>query len=268
MFDCHLHSFFSGDSEMDAKVACEASLKLGLDGLAFTDHLDIDYPNPDIRFNLDYDSYIRFMNELRTIYEGRLKILKGIEVGIQPHVIEESLKVVEKYDYDYVLASVHIVDGIDVYLKEYFEGRTKQQTYARYLEEVLFMVKNFGNFDVMGHIEYVTRRSVYEDKTLRYADYSELIDEIFKAIIQRGKGFEVNTGGCRYHHGKKGYELDLNIIKRYKELGGEIICLGSDAHNIEHIGFMFDNFKDAIAECGFKYLTHFVERKPVFEPIR
>ncbi len=266
MFDSHVHSSFSGDSDMPAETACETAIKLGLSGIAFTDHLDIDFPDFDVKFLIDFEQYSSVMDEIKSRFESGLKVLKGIEVGIQPHVIEESDETVKKYDFDFVIASIHIIDKLDPYCGKYFENKTsKHQAFMRYLEEVLLSVTKFDNFDVVGHIGYIRRYCSYDDRTLRYTDYSDIVDTILKTAISKGKGIEINTSGFR---GDLNSPIpDFDIITRYKELGGEILTIGSDAHTPEHIALNFPYVKDMLKEIGFKYLTHFEKRVPVFDKI-
>ncbi|MDP4094301.1 MAG: histidinol-phosphatase HisJ family protein [Bacillota bacterium] len=265
MFDCHVHSSFSGDSEMPAQTACERAIELKLEGLAFTDHLDYDYPNYSSLFDIDFDVYSEYMDRLKNAYSNKLKVLKGIEVGVQPHVIDKSLKIIEDYNFDFVILSVHIIDRQDPYYKEYFIGKTKQQAFGRYLELINSTMKEFKNFDVLGHIGYVRRYCGYDDSTLRYCEYSDILDEILKNVINLGRGIEVNTSGYR---GGLGSPIpDIDIIKRYRELGGEIICLGSDSHFAEHIADGFGQAKQLLLDTGFKYTAHFENRNPIFDLI-
>jgi histidinol-phosphatase (PHP family) len=264
MFDCHIHSDFSSDGRMTAEAACERAAALGLHGLAFTDHLDIEYPDTNENFNIDFDCYMEFMRNIRNQYKHQLKVAVGIEVGIQPHVIEQTQKIVWAHEFDYVLASVHIIDGIDPYLKEYYKDKTRIEAYERYIKEILYMVRNFPDFDNVGHIEYITRYADYDDRSLRYKDHSDLFDELLRELIDMGKGFEVNTGSFRDKPGIRTCEYDIAVLKRYRELGGEIASLGSDAHNTEYIGYKFDVFKDILIEAGFSHAVYFEKRKPVF----
>ncbi len=265
MFDCHMHSLFSADSEMIPDEACEAALKQSLEGIAFTDHLDFDYPETDESFFIDYHEYFKVITAIKDEYKGRLKVLRAIEAGIQPHVLDETLKIVDSFSFDYVLASVHIIGGIDPYLREYYKGKTKLDAYERYLEEIYFMITQFESFDMVGHFEYIIRYSQYADRTIRYADHSDIFDSILKELIKQGRGFELNTG--TYRDPVSSAEYDFEVLKRYRELGGELICLGSDAHRIDHIGLRFDYFAQMIKDAGFTHTVHFENRKPIWDKL-
>ncbi len=264
MYDCHIHSNFSLDSELTAEKACEKAMELKLDGIIFTDHYDYDYPDFDLKFNIDFENYFKYMKELKLKYKDQLKVLNGLELGIQPHVAEQSRKIVEGYDFDFVIMSVHIIDRMDPYTQKYYEGKTKYQADMRYLEEIRNTMKLFDNFDVLGHIGYIRRYSCFEDKSLNCSDYGDIIDEILSEVIKNGKGIEINTSGYR----SLGTPIpDFDIVQRYRELGGEIITLGSDSHNAEHIGWGFAETLDKMKAIGFNYVAHFEGRKPVFEKI-
>lgn len=268
MFDCHVHSTFSTDSNMKAETACEAAIKAGLQGIAFTDHVDFDYPGYSNEFMFDLGDYQKFMNNLKSKYNTKLKVLRGVEVGIQPHVIDDSFNLISKYELDYILASVHVIDGQDVYEVEFYSNKSKKQAYLRYLKEVLYMINNYTYFDVVGHLDYIIRNCDYEDRTFRYSDHSDIFDEIFKKLIADGKGFEINTGSYRdKSDGRSVPQYDIETLKRFRQLGGEIICLGSDAHRPEYIGYKFDYFSEMLLQAGFRYTAHFEDRKAIFTPL-
>jgi len=265
MFDCHIHSKFSADSGMDAADACETAIQLGLEGIAFTDHLDIDYPGSDLSWSIDFNQYFTQIAALKDKYKARLNVLRAIEVGIQPHVIDESLRIVKAGFFDYVLASVHIIDGIDPSTEVCYYKRLKLDAYERYLQEIFYMITHFDNFDMVGHFEYIIRYAHYVDRSLRYVDHSDVFDSILKKLIKQGRGFEVNTG--TYRDPSVSVEYDAAVLKRYRELGGELICLGSDAHRKDHIGLRFDFFMQIIKDAGFKYTVHYENRKPIYDKL-
>ncbi|NJD01448.1 MAG: histidinol-phosphatase HisJ family protein [Ruminiclostridium sp.] len=264
MIDCHVHSKFSTDSEMIPEAACDKAFDVGLKGLTFTDHLDFDFPGADSFDNIDFVKYSIYMDNLKDKYKQKLSVFNGIEVGIQPHVLEESLKAVKSVDFDYVLASVHIIDGIDPYCRDYYNGKSKKEAYELYLQKILYAMLNFEDYDNIAHMEYIIRYAGYNDRTLRYSNHTGILDQIFRELIVRGKGFEINTGSFRDKHGIVTAQYDAAILKRYRELGGEIISLASDAHNPYYIGYKFHFFRDMLLDCGFTHVTHFEKRKPVF----
>ena len=268
MFDCHVHSSFSGDSQMPAEIACKTAIEKGLSGIAFTDHLDFDYNNDDEFIDIDFNVYSDFMDKLKSTYNrSNFKVLKGIEIGIQPHIVKKTMSVVNGYNFDFVLASVHCIDGIDPYVKGFYDGKSKQSIYERYLQEILIMIKSIDDYDIVGHLEYITRYSNYTDRSMKYIDHKETFDAIFTHLIGVNKGFEVNTGSFRDKPNIKAIEFDIALLKRYKELGGEIITIGSDAHDSEYLAYKFPYFKEMLLEAGFKYTTHFEERMPIFDKI-
>ena len=265
MFDCHMHTNFSTDGKMNARQACEKALSIGLEGIVITDHQDIGFPGNDNAWSVDFSQYFNELSMVQSEYTDRLKVLKGIEIGIQPHVIDESDALIKSYPFDYVLASVHIVDGYDPYQRMYYEGKSKSEAYRLYLEEIYFMITNFPDFDMVAHFEYIARYADYVDRTLRYADHTDIFDSILKVLINRGRGFEVNTATFRDPNAS--VEYDFAVLKRYRELGGELICLGSDAHRPEHIAMRFDYFAQMLKKAGFDYTVHFENRKPVWDRI-
>ncbi|ACL76275.1 histidinol-phosphatase HisJ family protein [Ruminiclostridium cellulolyticum] len=265
MHDNHIHSKFSADSHMEAEEACKRAVEIGLSGLVFTDHVDYDFPDFDESFLIDYNEYFSFFHELKARWKSKLDILIGVEMGYQPQVIDEIENTLNSYSFDFVINSVHIIEHKDPYTGDYFIGKTQEQAYERYLQEILCSVNAYDNYDVIGHIGYAARYGNYKDKPIRYKDYSDIIDEILKAVIEKGKGIELNTSGLR---GDLGCTIPgYDVFKRYFELGGEIITIGSDSHYTEHLGHSFNEALEYMANIGFKQVAHFEKRKPVFEKI-
>ncbi len=265
MFDNHVHSNFSTDSNLDANYACEIAINKGLEGIAFTDHVDIDYPRID--FSIDFAKYHEVISKLQIKYKGKLQILKGLEVGMQEHVMTETDKIIKENNFDFVIASIHLLERLDPYDKVYYENKTKSEAYTNYLQEILKGISYFNDFDIPGHLDFIIRFAPYEERSLFYSDYSDIIDAIFDKLIKAGKGIEINTGSYRKIENIKTAVLDMNIYKRFKELGGEIVTIGSDSHSEAFLGYDFKYYIDLLKDCGFKYIAHFEGRKPVFEKI-
>jgi histidinol-phosphatase (PHP family) len=265
MYDSHIHSFFSGDSESDAYEICKAALDKNLKGIAFTDHLDIDYPNYDEIFLINFDKYHDYIKNLKYQQRNNIDVLYGIEVGIQPHVLEESLKIVKKYDFDFVIMSTHIVSYTDLHNGDFTKNKNKFDAYMQYFKEFDSLIDLFTEFDVLGHLDMIRRYGDYVDKNIDIEQFKDVIDNILRKVINLGKGIELNSSGYRY--GLNSPMPSFEIIKRYKELGGEILTFGSDAHFPEHIAYNFNMVEEIAKSAGFKYVCHFEARKPVFDKI-
>jgi len=265
MFDNHTHTTFSLDSTMQAEDAINSAKVLGLDGIAFTDHVDFDYPGYDDAFNFDIFKYSEFVDKLIKDYSDTLTILKGIELGLQPHINHKNIEAAKKVDFDFIIGSVHIIDHMDPYTGDYYVGKTKKDSYTRYLQAIYDGTLSFKDYDVIGHIGYIRRYGDFNDRSMNYKDYSDVIDSILKTVLHDGKGIEVNTSGLR---GILGCTMpDEGILTRYKELGGEIITIGSDAHNPNDVGANFNETIELLKKIGYKYTCHFVKRKPIFEKL-
>lgn len=264
MIDCHVHSAFSADSTEKAETTCNHAIEIGLEGITFTDHLDLDYPAGDISFLIDFDAYAHYMNGLKREYRDRLKIFMGVEAGYQPQVIQATDSLIRGYDFDFVINSVHAVNGTDPYYGDFYVGKTKYEAYSEYLKAILDSVSAYKNYDVVGHIGYIRRYGNYDDRSLRHLDYKDLLDMILKTVIHDGKGIEINTSGLRSLSSPM---PDFDIIKRYLKLGGEIITLGSDAHRAEHIGYEFDAVLDVLKGLGVRRIAHYEGRKAFFDAI-
>ena len=168
----------------------------------------------------------------------------------------------KSYHFDFVIGSVHSIRRSDIAFGEIFKSYSDEEVYHMTLEETLEDVKLYDDFDTLGHLDYMTRYGRTREKEYSYQKYSEIIDEILKVLIHKGKGLELNMAGLKY--GLPYAHPHKDVLKRYKELGGEIITIGADGHKPEHIAYDFHKVKEILNECGFAYYTEFKERKPVF----
>lgn len=259
-YDYHVHSHFSADCEADMKDTIETAIDLGLREICFTDHIDYDYCDPSINFLFDIAEYTNYFNLMKKRYGNRIKMLRGIEIGIQPHIIEKCDKVIDKWDFDFVICSMHTCERNDLYNGDFYIGKTPREAYIKYFEELLYCIRNFKNFNVIGHINILARYNESVAKE-RLSDYFDVLEVIFKALIERNKGIEVNTSSLKY---SDTLLLSPDVLKFYHELGGEIITVGSDAHESHVLTHEFDHVYEILKEIGFKYITTFEKRKPKF----
>lgn len=264
-WDQHMHCNFSGDSDALPEDMIKAGIAHGLSGICFTDHLDYDYPEEPNIFLLDFDNYFKVLSDLREKYTDKISVNIGIELGLQAQAAGQNLAVAEKYPFDFIIGSSHVVNHMDPYYPEFFAGRDEDAAYMEYFESVLENINSGVDFDVYGHIDYVVRYGPNKNAFYTYEKFKDIIDEILTQLISKGKGIEVNTGGFKYGLGHPNPTED--IIKRYRELGGEIITMGADAHVPEYVAYEFDKTAQIIKNCGFKYYTVFKNRKAEFIPL-
>lgn len=262
LYDMHIHSRFSGDSKAAPVDIAEHALKKGLQGICFTDHLDIDYREEPGLFGLNIPAYKKEILNVKNTYSGKLSIGWGIELGLQPHIAAENNQVTANHDFDFVIGSTHVVNHIDIYYPAFYEGRSEDDCYRQYFEETLENARSNVDFDVYGHLDYVIRYGPNKDKYYSYEKFSDIIDEILHVLISKGKGIELNTAGLKY--GLAHAHPTEAVLRRYRELGGEIITLGSDGHAPEQIAWDFEKVPDILKSAGFEYFTVFHERKPEF----
>lgn len=260
--DYHIHTLFSGDSDANLDEIAINAINKGFKSICITDHLDFDFYADGILFELDEDKYYEELLLFKEKYKSKLDIRIGIETGLEPDKVIRLDRFINKHDYDFIIGSSHLINGYDPYYPEYFMGKSDYEAFKEYFESIVTNINSCSNFDVYGHIDYVVRYSPNKDKNYNYLDYIDIIDEILKGLINSGKGIEVNTSG--YRSNMRNPNPCFEIVRRYKELGGEIITLGSDSHKPEDIGYRFEDTIENIKACGFEYYTTFKKRKPCF----
>ena len=262
LFDYHIHSDFSADCSTPMEKTIEQAIKLGLKEICFTEHLDYDYPDPTISFEFDREAYDRKIKHMQETYRDHIVIKKGIEIGVEPHLLNKYTALMEKETYDFVICSMHTSDRKELHYGTFFKNRSTKEAYEIYYEELLYCVKNYKQYNVLGHLDLVKRYKTYDGNN---DEFYPIIKEIFRTIILDGKGIEVNTSGYRY--GLETAMPSIDILKLYKENGGEIITLGSDSHVESTLAFYFKETLDQLKGIGFKYITTFENRQPIFHPI-
>ncbi len=264
-YDYHVHSNFSTDCSIAMEEMVKSAMDAGLKELAFTDHYDQDYKDATISFELDIESYCKEIDRLKEKYLSKIKIKKGIELGVQPHILKDLSNLVSKYDFDFVIASMHTCDQKDLHVGDFFRDKTPMESYKKYYEELYFCEKNFEEFNVIGHLDLPKRYSNHTPPQ-KPELFFDILEELFKNLIDQGKGIEVNTSGLR--SSCKESLPSKEVLKLYKSLGGEILTLGSDCHYSEHLGYQFPEIYEMLKNIGFRYITTFENQKPTFIKIQ
>lgn len=261
MFDYHLHTRISFDSDTPAKDILKAAEAKGLSEICLTDHYDFN----DVKekkhniFDIEY-----YRQELDGISSKTVKLHRGVEFGLTPWNKSELSILTSYYPFDFVLGSVHYAGGFDPYEREYYEREGTEDAFLRYLEQVLKCVKVHDGFDVLGHINYACKSPNNKSgKYLHYMDFRDISDEIMKVLADRGLGMEINTSSfSRFGE----FLPSPEYIKRFRELGGEIITVGSDAHDPSRVG-QYTSEACEIAKDIFGYVCTFEGRKVKFNKI-
>lgn len=264
--DCHLHTAHSGDSDAPMEEMILKGIKMGLSTMCFTEHNDFEYPDsPEMsgtQFLLNTDSYLYELIGLKEKYADRIRILFGVELGLQPQLMRQNSVYAKSYDFDFIIGSSHLCHGRDPYYPSFFEGRSDEDAYREYFESILENIQKFSNFDVYGHLDYVVRYGASMDTDYSYEKYSDIFDKILTLLLEKEKGIELNTGGIK--KGMHDLHPCMGVLKRYRELGGEIVTIGSDAHDSAHVADCFDRACQVLKDCGFSYYTIFEKRMPEF----
>ncbi len=261
MFDYHMHSIFSADCDTPMEETIEEAIARGFTEICFTEHIDYEYPDPTITFDLDIDAYRGKIASMNEIYGDRILIKRGVEIGVQPHLLDAYEQLLDKEDFEFILCSMHTTNQQGLHSRDLFKDRTVEDAFRLYYSELLDCVTRFQHYDVLAHIDLVKR---YTDKGSMDQCY-DLIEQIFKTIIPQGKGIEINTSSYRY--GLNDPMPSEDILELYKECGGDIITLGSDSHVAHSVGFRFKESMDLLEKIGFQSITSFKDRKPVYHSI-
>lgn len=262
--DLHIHTNNSPDAEHSATEICISAIQKGLGIIAITDHCEID------RYEADgYERSVRqsFFDVLkvRGVFEGRLEILQGIELGNVMSDLKQAREVIRTHPYDFVLGSLHHIKGVDDFAFLDYEKNDPGELLSAYYDEMEHMV-DWGEFDVLAHITYPLRYMNGEHKKgIDIRRFEEQITRVLKKAIEKGIGIELNTSGLRQAYGLT--MPDFWGLLLYKSLGGTILTIGSDAHTRQDVGA---NIKDGLRlahKAGFTQTQVFRARHPFAVPI-
>ena len=258
MYDYHMHSRVSFDGHDTGEALARAALDAGLKEICFTDHIDYDPMGTMGNMAFDTEEYNAEYDHLSL---PGLKIRRGMEFGMTRDNMPQFRKELLRRPFDFVLGSIHFVDGLDVYMPPFWEGKTVFEAERRCLEETLACVKVHTDYDVLAHLTYIGKSpSNPVHRPVPYEDHREIIDEILKTLAQNGKGLELNTSGLDRCGG---FLPTADYFRRFRELGGEIVTVGSDAHQTDRVGQYSREACELLKEI-FGYVCTFEDRKPIF----
>ena len=258
--DVHTHSKFSADGRSPLSDMLARAAELGTAYYGVSEHFDYDYQADGVLAEgkevplIDAEAYFPAARALQRQYALRMRVLVGGEFGYTPTqaAIDRYLAVIEAFCPDFVVNSVHTVDGFDPWYAEYFAGKTRREAYARYLERVRESLDAPYPYDIVAHIGYVGRNAPYPAPTaLRYEECPELLDDILRTMIKKGKILEVNSSARQAGDFLPG----TDILARYFALGGRKVSFASDAHGAEQICAKRGIVCEALKEIGFTHIS-------------
>jgi len=264
ILDMHTHTDNSFDGRHSTMFLCEHADLLGLRAVAFTDHVEMD---SYLEKQFDRTALQSFfeISKARSAFRGRLIVCAGVELGQALYNQAHSEVLVEALPYDMILGSVHNPRGLEDYLFLDYSQFDIDQLLDNYFRELLLLTE-WGRFDVLAHLTYPLRYIVGEHKIpVDMPRHQALIDQILRLLAETGKALEINTSGLRQKLGRT--MPDEAIIRRFRELGGAFITIGSDAHRAEHLGLGIREGMDLALRCGFDRVTLYQNREPVQIPI-
>lgn len=260
--DTHIHSKYSFDGCMEINEICEIAIANNIKSIAVTDHYDIDgilygyYPW------YDADAAYNDVMTAKDKYKDKLHITYGIEIGQAHIMLKEAAGFLNRYKYEFVIGSVHnIKDVPDFSFLNYEKMPIKlcERLWQRYLDEVYEMLL-FDGIHTVAHLTYPIRYMKIYNKEIEYKKFCDSIIRIYKKMIERGLCLEINTSGLRQEIGVT--MPDTELLKLYRECGGELITIGSDAHKPEHIGNNITDVYNIAKDIGFKYTVVYINGKP------
>ena len=275
--DYHVHTEYSDDSEYPMEEVVKDAITLGLSEICFTDHVDYgikrDWDDPrGVEYrrggpgepeqmpvvNVYYPGYAAEFGRLKERYRDQITLKMGMEFGMQTHTIPQYEKLFSSYPFDFIILSVHQVEDKEFWTQDFQRGRTQEEYNLRYYEEILELVRRYHNYSVLGHLDLISRYDKAGD--FPFERIRPIVTEILKTVIADGKGIEINTSSHRY--GLSDLTPSRDILRMYRDLGGEVITIGSDSHKKEHLGAFVRETMNEMKALGFKAFYTFEKMVP------
>ncbi len=265
MYDLNIHSEYSIAASCSMEEMVESAIKKKAKVISFTDNIDLETSKDKIDIKFRISDYLKEITSLKYKYSNFLEIYSGIEIGMQPHLGPKYSQLINKYPFDFVIMSIHDVNGENIIKNRILNTKNIKKIYFDYYSQILDCVKSFDDFDVLGHIDfidtYVLEHSGLPLDPSVYDDMFPIIEDILKVLIEKNKGLELNTSAPRFNLSY--FYPKPSILKLYKDLGGEIITIGSNANKPENICFKFKKAEKLLKQLGFDSIYYFKNRKKI-----
>ena len=269
--DGHNHTkHFSVDAGQTIDELLAAARNAGCTRVGITEHYELDYPDDGLNWMFDLKEYENtFPSWREKAAANGMELLMGIEFGYQSHVAEEIDRIAASYPFDVVLLSNHLFRGKDFYVDRECYQLPKNDLHREYIGIMAEMCEKCNNYDVAAHYDYINRYTDNLENFVLYEDCPAEFDRMFEALISKGKALEINTKSIQKHK-ERGFTRHLPdpaVINRYKEMGGKLICFGSDSHTPDTFGVCMSEAVEYMKSLGFKESVYFKAHKPVIEPL-
>lgn len=278
VIDCHTHSLNSPDGISGAEDMVKRACEMGLSAYALTDHCEInqwftiehygiapnDYDNYD--FGAMFEKSMRDNCALKKKYGDKINFICGIELGQANFDFGLAQAAARDKRLDFVIGSLHQIKGKDDFAFIDYKRENIPALLEEYFKEIYDLCK-WNKFDILAHLTYPLRYICGEAEIdVDLSEYEEIIRLCFRTLAQNGKGIEINTSGFRQKYGKP--LPTPEYVKMFRDEGGEIISVGSDAHCTDDLGKNIADGAEIALEAGFKYLCCFKSRNPQFISIK
>jgi len=262
----HVHSSFSPDSTTPPEAQLQAAEQLGLPEICFTDHIE--------RYDVAYEDFVpnvrSYVTHIRRLHSDSVRIKLGAEAGMKDYQSDQSklCGLLGGESYDFVIASLHFVNNYSPFMPEFFTGHTPKTIFPMYVSALYQAVQGFdvSYWDCVGHIDFMTKGvHGWRDPRMCYRDAADELDTLFRFLIENGKCIEYNTASYAAipHLSLPGADW----LRRWKELGGEYITIGTDAHTPDRMGLRLQEALDMIKTTGIRYYATFEKHEPVLHRI-
>lgn len=257
LVDTHTHSEHSFDGKHSVLEMAQTAEKMGLSYYAVTDHLEFEYEP----WNHPFDPAAQRRDIEAAQQQVSLKLAYGAEIGLSsdPKHARMGWDHIKAFDPDVVIGSLHVIDGQDVYNAPYFVGKDRAQAYGTYLENILAAIKTLPEANILGHYDFVCKRAPFEPRAFALGDAYDALDELFEYVIHNGIGLELNIAVWQ-----QSPPWGLDVLKFFREKGGEFVTFGTDSHRPSQVGLRIDEARELALAAGIKYTAVFEKRKPTF----
>ena len=267
--DGHNHTrHFSPDAEQSIEELCVASEQRGLKRIAITEHYDADFPDSTLNWVFNIDEYAKAFPKWQASNPA-IELLMGVEFGYQTHLATGIDELALQAPFDVVLLSNHLIRGEDIYVSRLCYEIPRSERFAEYVGTLAEMTERCNNFDVVAHYDYINRYGTDDDRRVSYDDCPAEFDRFLEALVSKEKALEINTKSIQKLAQKNAADSmpDPKIIRRYIDMGGKLITLGSDAHTPDGVGICFEETAEYLKSLGITETVYYKGHKPYTESL-